>query len=161
MKYEIIEADEKTVIGISDRIKNDENMILKIKSMWNAFCDEKGHGIIENIKGRVNGNTVAVYFNYSNENGFEYTNLIGCEVDEENTESLKGLTKIQIPKGRYAKFTIFGNPGTAVSKFWQNFWDYFGGQGEKLERTYTYDFEEYIAGNDYNNMEINIYIAVK
>ena len=53
------------------------------------------------------------------------------------------------------------NPQTKVTNFWINFWKNFGEQGEKLERTYTYDFEEYIAGDDPKNMEINIYIAVK
>ena len=71
------------------------------------------------------------------------------------------MTKIFIPSGKYAKFSLFGNSQTKVTNFWINFWKNFGEQGEKLERTYTYDFEEHIAGDDPKNMEINIYIAVK
>lgn len=160
MKYEIVEIKEKTVAGLSERMRNDKNTSKKIGKMWNEFCGENGREI-KNIKDRVNKNTMAVYFDYNTKNSFEYRNLVGCEVKKESKNISKKLTKIFIPSGKYAKFSLFGNPQTEVTNFWINFWKNFGEQGEKLERTYTYDFEEYIAGGDPKNMEINIYIAVK
>ena len=68
--------------------------------------------------------------------------------------------KIKIPKGRYAKFVIFGDPVKAVGEFWYKFWEEFGKEKSDI-RNYTYDFEEYIAGNDYENTEIHIYISIK
>ena len=160
MKYEIVEIKEKTVAGLSERMRNDKNTSKKIGKMWNKFCYENG-GEIKNIKDRVNKNTMAVYFDYTNKNGFEYRNLVGCEVKKESKNINEKFTKIFIPSGKYAKFSLFGNPQTEVTNFWINFWKNFGEQGEKLERTYTYDFEEYIAENNSENMKINIYIAVK
>ena len=160
MKYEIVEIKEKTVAGLSERMRNDKNTSKKIGKMWNEFCGENG-GEIKNIKDRVNKNTMAIYFDYTNKNGFEYRNLVGCEVKKESKNINEKLTKIFIPSGKYAKFSLFGNPQTEVTNFWINFWKNFGERGEKLERTYTYDFEEYIAENNSENMKINIYIAVK
>ena len=160
MKYEIVEIKEKTVAGLSERMRNDKNTSKKIGKMWNEFCGEN-EGEIKNIKDRVNKNTMAVYFDYTNKNGFEYKNLVGYEVKKESKNINEKFTKIFIPSGKYAKFSLFGNPQTEVTNFWINFWKNFGEQGEKLERTYTYDFEEYIAENNSENMKINIYIAVK
>ena len=84
--------------------------------------------------------------------------MIGCEVENKNTYISNNLTRIIIPSGKYAKFTIYGNPNIEVTKFWNEFW---GSFGNDLDRLFSYDFEEYIQGNDNNNMEINIYIGIK
>ena len=55
---------------------------------------------------------------------------------------------------------IFGDPVKAVGEFWYKFWEEFGKEKSDT-RNYTYDFEEYIAGNDYENTEIHIYISIK
>ena len=41
-----------------------------------------------------------------------------------------------------------------------NFWEKFEKESSEI-RNYTYDFEEYIDGDDYENMEIHIYIGIK
>ena len=162
MKYEIVEINEKIVIGLSDRIKNNDTMLEKIINLWNNFCNENG-GIINKINKRINENTVAIYYNYNNEkDGYkeiEYDNLVGCEVENQDTKN--ELTKVVIPKGKYAKFTFFGNPDTEVNKFWRNFWVNVENKVYDFDRAFTYDFEEYIAGNDFDNMEVDIYISIK
>ena len=70
------------------------------------------------------------------------------------------MIKIQIPEGKYAKFIVIGNPEKAVGEFWNKFWEELADDFSD-NRSYTYDFEEYIAGNDYENMEIHIYISIK
>ena len=70
------------------------------------------------------------------------------------------MIKIQIPEGKYAKFIVIGNPEKAVGEFWYKFLEEFGKEQSDM-RKYTYDFEEYIAGNDYENTEIHIYISIK
>ena len=70
------------------------------------------------------------------------------------------IAGMDIPEGKYAKFIIFGNPERAVSEFWINFWEKFEKESYEI-RNYTYDFEEYIDGDDYENMEIHIYIGIK
>ena len=164
MKYEIVEIKEKTLVGFKTRVKDDETMSEKISNLWKKLYSEKG---AKNIENRINDNAIGVYYNYSNENGFEYDCLTGCEVKDAVEKIPEDMIKIQIPEGKYAKFIIFGNPEKAVGEFWNKFWkelseDFSG------NRRYTYDFEEYItkdnyeiSGESYENMEIHIYISIK
>ena len=157
MKYEIVEIKEKTFIGFKDRIKDGETMQEKISDLWKNLYSEKG---IKNVKDRVNNNAIGMYYNYSNNNGFEYDCLTGCEVKNSVDEIPENMIKVEIPKGKYAKFIIFGHSEKAVGEFWYKFGGEFGKEKSDI-RNYTYDFEEYIAGNNPENMEIHIYISIK
>ena len=157
MKYEIVEIKEKTLVGFKTRVKDDETMSEKISNLWEKLYSEKG---AKNIKNRTNNNAIGVYYNYSNENGFEYDCLTGCEVKDTIEKIPEDMIKIQIPEGKYAKFIVIGNPEKAVGEFWYKFLEEFGKEKSDI-RNYTYDFEDYIAGNDYENTEIHIYISIK
>ena len=157
MKYEIVEISKKTLVGLKARIKEEKTAPDTIWNLWKDLYSEKG---VKNVKDRKNGNLMGVYYNYSNENGFEYDCLTGCEIKSTIGEIPEDMIKIQIPEGKYAKFIIMGNPEKAVGEFWYKFWKEFGKEQSDM-RKYTYDFEEYIAGNDYENMEIHIYISIK
>jgi len=157
MKYEIIKIKEKTLVGLKARIKEEKTAHDTIWNLWKDLYSEKG---VKNVKNRKNGNLMGVYYNYSNENGFEYDCLTGCEVKNKIDEIPEDMTRLEIPNGKYAKFVIFGNPVKAVGEFWYKFWEEFGKEKSNI-RNYTYDFEEYIAGNDYENTEIHIYISIK
>jgi len=164
MKYEIVEIKEKTLVGLKARIKEEKTAYDIIWNLWKDLYSEKG---VKNVKDRKNGNLMGVYYNYSNENGFEYDCLTGCEVKGIADEIPENMIKIEIPEGKYAKFVIFGNPEKAVGEFWYKFWEEFGKEKSDI-RNYTYDFEEYItknnyeiSGESYENMEIHIYISIK
>ena len=164
MKYEIVEIKEKTLVGLKARIKEEKTAPDTIWNLWKDLYSEKG---VKNVKDRKNGNLMGVYYNYSNENGFEYDCLTGCEVKGIADEIPENMIKIEIPEGKYAKFVIFGNPEKAVGEFWYKFWEEFGKEKSDI-RNYTYDFEEYItknnyeiSGESYENMEIHIYISIK
>ena len=164
MKYEIVEIKEKTLVGFKTRVKDDETMSEKISNLWEKLYSEKG---AKNIKDRINNNAIGVYYNYSNENGFEYDCLTGCEVKDTIDKIPEEMIKIQIPEGKYAKFVITGNPEKAVGEFWNKFWKELS-KDFSDNRRYIYDFEEYItkdnyeiSGESYENMEIHIYISIK
>ena len=157
MKYEIVEIKEKTLVGFKTRVKDDETMSEKISNLWKKLYSEKG---AKNIENSINDNAIGVYYNYGNENGFEYDCLTGCEVKDTVEKIPENMIKIQIPEGKYAKFIVIGNPEKAVGEFWYKFLEEFGKEQSDI-RNYTYDFEEYIAGNDYENTEIHIYISIK
>ena len=164
MKYEIVEIKEKTFVGFKTRVKDDETMSEKISDLWKKLYSEKG---AKNIENRINDNTIGVYYNYNNENGFEYDCLTGCEVKDTIDKIPENMIKIQIPDGKYAKFVITGNPEKAVGEFWDKFWKELS-EDFSDNRKYTYDFEEYItkdnyeiSGESYENMEIHIYISIK
>ena len=157
MKYEIVEIKEKTLVGFKARVKDDETMSEKISNLWEKLYSKKG---VQNIKDRINDNAIGVYYNYSNENDFEYDCLTGCEVKNKIDKIPEDMTRLEIPEGKYAKFVITGNPEKAVGEFWNKFWEEFVKEKSDI-RNYTYDFEEYIAGSDYENTEIHIYISIK
>ena len=164
MKYEIVEISKKTLVGLKARIKEEKTAPDTIWNLGKDLYSEKG---VRNVKDRKNGNLMGVYYNYSNENGFEYDCLTGCEVKGIADEIPENMIKIEIPEGKYAKFVIFGNPEKAVGEFWYKFWEEFGKEKSDI-RNYTYDFEEYItkdnyeiSGENYENMEIHIYISIK
>ncbi|BBM35803.1 GyrI-like domain-containing protein [Pseudoleptotrichia goodfellowii] len=154
MNYEIVELEGKTLVGLKMRVKDDKTMYEKIGNLWKDFYSQ------DNVQDKINDNAVAVYYNYNNKNGFEYDFFIGNEVESGNDKIPENMTKLEISKGKYAKFKIFGNPKREVPKFWQEFWKEFGKETSEI-RAYTYDFEEYVTGNDYENTEINIYISIK
>ena len=157
MKYEIVEIKEKTLVGLKARIKEEKTAYDTIWNLWKDLYSEKG---VQNIKDRINDNAIGVYYNYSNENDFEYDCLTGCEVKNKIDEIPEDMTRLEIPQGKYAKFVIFGDPVKAVGEFWYKFWEEFVKEKSDI-RNYTYDFEEYIAGSDYENTEIHIYISIK
>lgn len=157
INYEIVEINEKTIIGLKERIKDDnDTMFKKIADLWdNLFKEER---ILKNNR-RINDNYTGVYYNYIMDDRLEYDNLVGCEIFDENGEIYKNIMKINIPSGKYAKFKILGDPKKILAEFWGNLDGYL--KERNLERSFNYDFEEYIGGNGFDNVEIHIYIGIK
>lgn len=56
--------------------------------------------------------------------------------------------------GKYAKFIVHGPMQTVVADFWNKLWNM------NLDRTYSYDFEEYQSGGDIEHTEVHIYISI-
>lgn len=134
MNYEIIEMEEKTVIGITTVTNNaSPDMGSKIGQLWQKLYS----GTVEKMTGRVNGKCIGLYCDYQ-ENG-DYTVLAGCEIEKSAAEKNKDAeTTVKIiPKGKYAKFVVKGNVQKAVAESWGEIWN------TPLERTFTGDFEEY------------------
>ncbi|EHJ02215.1 transcription activator effector binding [Clostridium sp. DL-VIII] len=151
MDYEIVYLKEKIVTGIKIRTNNnDPTMKNDISNLWKRFLED---GIYQSIPNKKNENIIGLYTNYeSNFNG-DYDAMICCEVLEEK----KFLEKVEVKKitaGKYAKFIIKGNNKEAVAEFWAKLWTM------KLDRKYTFDFEEYQTDWNMNNREINVYISI-
>lgn len=150
MNYEIINLQEKTVVGLKARTKNsDENMPKVIGGLWNSFYN----GVYQSIENKLNQKSIGLYSNY--EQGYigEYDITVCCEV-ENKTNISNDLVLTTIPSGLYAKFIVHGNVQTAVCEFWEQVWLM------PLDRKFSFDFEEYQGGTDMDNAEIHIYIAL-
>ena len=152
MNYEIIEMEEKTVIGIATVTNNaSPDMGAKIGQLWQKLYS----GAVEKMTGRVNGKCIGLYCDYQ-QNG-DYTVLAGCEIEKSaagKNQSTETIVKI-IPKGRYAKFVVKGDVQKAVGNAWGEIWK------TPLERTFTGDFEEYQEDTESGSGTIIIYIAVR
>lgn len=146
MKYEIVNLEEKIVVGLSATTSNDDpNMGKIIGGLWERLYQG---GINETIKNKVNEYAIGLYSDYKYN---EYLVTAGNEVSEAENE---GLTIKKIPSGKYAKFSIEGHMEKAVAEAWNEIWQM------DLERSYEADFEEYL-NSDFNNAKIDIYISLK
>ncbi|MCW0685565.1 GyrI-like domain-containing protein [Clostridioides difficile] len=156
MNYEIVEINEKIVIGISKETTNkDGQAVNDIGELWKKFM---GKGIYNAIKGKKNDKTIGLYTDYHvaccevNSNSDKEKNLE--ELNTNNTVGESIISKV-IPAGKYAKFVIVGGQ-KEVGDFWFEFWQM------DFDRTYISDFEEYQCNTfDTKKQEIHIYIGIK
>ena len=153
MKYEIVEVEEKIVEGLEVKTTNENGKSIQdIANMWQTFFMQ---GIYEKIENKVNGKTIGLYTDYEKDYTKPY-NFVACTEVSENSKNMENRVVKVIPKGKYAKFVIYGDVQNAVGQAWQEIWKM------DLNRKYTCDFEEYQNNsNDMQNQEIHIYIAVE
>ena len=146
-----VPIDEKTVLGISVRTKNSDEMqpqTAKIGELWQQFYQD----IVPKLQ---NGATIfGLYSNYESDASGEFT-VMACS-DEVNESASNELEQSSIQKGNYLVFEGTGEMPHAVINTWSNIWDYFSSDTQEYQRAYTTDFELYKSPN-----EIEIYISVK
>ncbi|MEA5083456.1 MAG: GyrI-like domain-containing protein [Lachnospiraceae bacterium] len=146
MKYEVVELKEKTVVGVSAITSNNAtDMGEVIVGLWEKLYRD---GVSNSIKNKVNQFAIGLYSDYADD---KYTVTAGNEVSAAENN---GLSVKIIPAGKYAKFSVHGNMVTAVAEAWYKIWKM------DLDRSFTGDFEEYL-NSDWENADVNIYIALK
>ena len=153
MKYEIVELEEKVVVGIKIKTTNQEGKAIKdIGASWQKLFTE---GIYEKIQNKVNNKTIGLYTEYEGDYTKPYIFIAGAEVSQE-VQNNEELESVMIPKGKYAKFVIIGDVQNSIGQAWQEIWNM------DLKRKYTCDFEEYQNNlSDMQKQEIHIYIAIE
>lgn len=146
MNYEIINLEQKTVVGVSAITSNtDPEMGKVIGGLWEKLYQAGVNAIIKN---KINEYAIGLYSDYSQD---KYCVTAGNEVSKaENDE----MTVKSIPAGKYAKFSVHGHMEKEVAIAWGEIWNM------DLNRSFTGDFEEYL-NSDYENADINIYVALK
>ncbi len=146
MNYEIVNLDQKIVVGVSAVTSNNDPKVMEtIAGLWDKLYKE---GVNPKIKNKVNTYAIGLYSDYQGEN---FCVTAGNEVSKSENEDLK--VKI-IPAGRYAKFSVHGHMQTAVCEAWDKIWKM------ELDRSFVADFEEYLNA-DFENADIDIYISLK
>lgn len=153
MKYQIVELEEKIILGLRIKTSNqDGKAIQDIGATWQKLFVE---GIYEKIPNKVNGKTIGLYTEYEGDYTKPYVFIAGAEVSQ-SVEVNKEIESIVIPKGKYARFIITGDVQNSVGQAWQEIWQM------DLKRKYTCDFEEYQNNSeDMQKQEIHIYIAIE
>ena len=151
MKYEVVNLEEKVMVGLCKRTKNTApDMAESINRMWQRLYSEN---MLDQILHRVNGSTIALYDAYESDANGLYDVTIGTEISDTKDQP-KELVVKKIPAGKYAKFEVEGPLSTAIYDFWNKLWKM------PLMRNYKGDFEEYLL-NDGVNCKVNIYIGIK
>lgn len=147
MNYEIVNLEEKTVVGITARTGNNDPECQKIiGGLWQDFMSK---GIWESMKNKANEYCIGLYSDYDFAD-MTYDVTIGAEVTEADTE----LNIKKIPGGKFALFKVKGDVVKDVSQAWEKIWSI------PLDRSFSGDFEEYVS-NENGIAEINIYVSLK
>jgi len=155
-----VQQDEFTVVGISVRTSNAEQMTPErhIGKQWERLFKE---GVLAAIPNKADGNIVALYTEYASDKDGEYTYLLGARVTK--VESVPaGMVAKNVLAGRYAVFTSEKGPvQKVVIEMWQKVWatpkSALGG-----DRTYKADFEVYDqrAQNPADSV-VDLYVSVR
>lgn len=146
MNYEIVNLEQKTVVGVSAVTSNtDPRMGEIISELWVKLYQG---GVSDTINNKVNEYAIGLYSDYTKDT---YCVTAGNEVSRAENEEL--TVKI-IPAGKYAKFSVHGHMEKAVADAWSKIWTM------DLDRSFTGDFEEYLNCN-WENADIDIYIAIR
>lgn len=151
MNYEIVNLEEKKVMGLTARTNNGSpEMGAVIGGLWSRFYQE---GIYEAIPNKENAKALGIYSDYAGGAMDDYNITVACEVTEGGQQP-EGTVIKTIPAGRYAKFIVKGDMRTAVAEFWTKLWSM------DLPRTFICDFEEY-QDDCMEETEIHVYIGLK
>lgn len=152
MNYEIVNLEEKKVIGLIARTNNSSpEMGNVIGGLWNRFYEE---GVYTSIPSKRNAKALGIYTDYEGGAMDDYSIMVACEVTEAS-DLPQGTVTRDIPAGSYAKFIVKGDMRTAVADCWMKIWSM------DLPRTFACDFEEYQDDCMDENAEIHIYIGLK
>ncbi len=148
MNYEIVNLEEKIVVGVTARTGNNDPDCTKIiGGLWEEFMCK---GVCTSLKNKANEYCIGLYSDY-NFDEMTYAVTVGAEVSENANPELSAKT---IPAGKYAMFNVKGDVVTDVANAWEKIW------ALPLERTYIADFEEYLS-NENGVADVNIYVALK
>lgn len=148
MNYEIVNLEEKIIVGLTEKTGNNDPDLAKIVGgMWQDFM---GKGIAEQLKNKANPYCVGLYSDYDFVNN-TYDVTVGAEVSQNGNPELSAKT---IPAGKYAVFSIKGDVVKDVTKAWNEIW------AMPLDRSYAADYEEYLS-NENGVADVKIYIALK
>lgn len=148
--YEIVDIKEIEIVGFSIETTNENMQGLKdIPETWKKlFESPQWHKQQSQGVGKVYG----LYTEYQGDETKPYVFMAGFE----SIAAEQGLEHRKCIAGKYAKFSIVGDPAQVVYPLWQTIWS------TPLERAYTTDFECYekpvVQGEA---QRIEIYISIK
>ena len=153
MKYEIVNVEKKVISGIGIVTTNKNGKSMKdIGAIWEKLIAED---LFNEISQPLSSKGFALYTDYEGDYTKPYYFLAGREVKDAKINIEKGFEFREIPKGKYAKFTVVGHPQKAVLEVWDYIWK------ENLDRKYSCDFEVYHHDSaDIENQTIDVYISL-
>ena len=122
-------------------------------ALWQTFS---GSFMAPRIKGKLNKDTYAVYYDYDGDFTKPYNYFIGCPVADD-AEVPAGMETITIPEQTYEIVTAKGQMPNCIGNAWREICE-----NITRNRAYGYDFEIYSEkAADWNNAEVDIFLSVK
>ena len=152
--FQIVHIPEMLIVGIETKIKGDKEQLYKnVESLWSRFLRE---GVMNKIPHQKDNEILNIYSEYKKDNPVPQNCIMGKRVEFIDKKLPKGVMSIEIPAGKYMKFTAKGALPNCVREMWEFI--------HELEPEFSYapSFEIYGPKTaDPDNAEIDIYVAVK
>lgn len=141
------------LIGLSIVTSNmDGKAASDIGALWGRFISEN---LLEKIPNQADPDILCVYTDYEKDHTGKYTCILGLKVNSLDTIP-EGLVGRSFTGGKFQPFLAAGELPQAVVSTWQEIWD----QDQKLNRSYTYDYEVYDErSRKGDESEVAIFIA--
>lgn len=151
MNYELLTIKDQYANGLVTRTKKENNQaITDIGNAWGKFF---GEGHIEKLSHEGVIGLVGIYTEYESDYNGAYTFL--CGTLSNKSMEIPGYTCHKILAGKYAKFSIHGDPQTVLAPVWKYIWE------SDLDRCYTSDFEVYHNDkNEKGHQTIEVFVAL-
>ena len=144
-----------TLIGIAlpgKTINDNQQSSADIGAFWQTFMKEN---IAAKIPGRSGDDVYAVYYDYEGDHTKPFAYFIGVPVGDDTTVPA-GMTKLDIPTGKYCHFIAKGKMPDCMINAWGQIWN------ADIKRSYTADYEVYGSrSGDAEDAEVDIFIAVE
>lgn len=139
---------KKIITGLKITTTNENNQaITDLENIWNKFFEEKYNEKLQ--KFAKNEKIYTVYTNYKWDfSKWNYDFYIWVETEEEKIE----FENIKISENKFKIFEFSYKKPSDTIRAWKTIWE-----NKKIQRSYTFDIEEY----DYENQSLKIYISVK
>ncbi len=131
-----------------------------IGKQWHEFLSRH---LIDKIPDKLDNDVIAVYTDYADGGGGEYSFVLGARVKPTPNPTIpEGMIVKTVPGGRYAVFTTERGPlPKVVPDTWKQIWAYYKSP-QNGTRAYQADFEVYDQrGTDPNSGQVDIYIGIK
>lgn len=146
MQYEIVTLPAKKVVGLRARIAEEPPKCTEIiGALWADFMCGGG---CEKLNYEHGTPCYGLYAAYAPDGSYDA--IVGCPA----ANCPADFVEVEIPAGKYAKFSLHGDIHQAPAAAWDEI------QSIPLPRAYTVDFEEYLTCDDDMQGDIDIYIAL-
>ncbi len=149
MRYKRVEINGGLFSGVKVKTTNEDMLCLKdMGELWHKFTADDIPGKLQNI---VDRSVYGLYFNYEGDFTKPYEYMACFKVSKADSP----YDSVDVPDGKYAKFSGIGDMLTVVGELWAEVWK------TDLNRTYKFDFEKYYDCEDRSNQKVEIYIGVQ
>ena len=133
----LTDCESKHLLGITIRTRNEDEKCqetAQIPGLWKTFYED----IYQKV---LNGEIVySVYSGYESDHSgyFDVSAAVGQDGNETEQSDVK---PIELQGGKYLKFTPKSEGANQIWQLWEQVWEFFSDQNQKLERAYTTDYE--------------------
>jgi predicted transcriptional regulator YdeE len=155
MNAEIFESGTEIVVVGAPLRTSAQNARTEIPAFWQRVME--GELASRPPRRDDDARLHAAYCDYETDGSGAFTMIVGYEVDADQAVP-EGMRRVQIPKGRYARFDVAGDPAQLL---WQT-WAFINEEWEtRSERLYAVDYERYAPESAPSLVRVDVVVGLR